>query len=209
MQTENIFLPLYDSEAAFTHSCPFSTVRNVKKVCSFYMLKCAVYTWIKLMEMHYMGNLLNIMKNITDFSPGCESPELNSPRPSLKPHTNPFLLKHGPSHPHKHPPPPNLTASQKKTETFLCNSKSHVFALNTFHTLLCVHSPTKDSIVYVCLHAHALWITLHCSPASCLTYDVSLCTCIHLKLLYSLYFLVYVQVNIYIQYIYSQNLSVG
>ncbi len=54
------------------------------------MLKCAVYTWIELMEMHYMGNLLNIMKNITDFSPGCESPELNSPRPSLKPHTNPL-----------------------------------------------------------------------------------------------------------------------
>ncbi len=36
-----------------------------------------------------------------------------------------------------------------------------LFALDTFHALQCVHNPTKDSIVYVCLHAHALQITLH------------------------------------------------
>ncbi len=35
------------------------------------------------------------------FTPGCESPELKSPRPPLKPHANPYLLKHGPL------PPPN------------------------------------------------------------------------------------------------------
>ncbi len=78
-------------------------------------------------------------------------------------------------------------------QLFLCDSKcaTHrwvglykppvvtlpLFTLDTFQTLLCVHNPTKDSIVYVCLHAHALQITLHSSPASCLTYNVSLCTC--------------------------------
>ncbi len=46
-----------------------------------------------------------------------------------------------------------------------------------FSHLLCVHNPTKDSAIYVCLHAHALQIFLHCSPASCLTHNVSLCTC--------------------------------
>ncbi len=54
-------------------------------------------------------------------TPDCStafSPRLwlkKSPCPSLKPHTNPYLLKHGPS-----PPPntPKLTTSQKKTETF-------------------------------------------------------------------------------------------
>ncbi len=30
------------------------------------------------------------------FPPGCESPQLKSPRPPLKPHANPYLLKHGP-----------------------------------------------------------------------------------------------------------------
>ncbi len=34
------------------------------------------------------------------FPQGCESPEPKSPRPPLKPHANPYLLKHGP------PPPP-------------------------------------------------------------------------------------------------------
>ncbi len=41
----------------------------------------------------------------TAFSPGCESPELKLPRPPLKPHAIPYLLKHGPSPPpSKHPP---------------------------------------------------------------------------------------------------------
>ncbi len=39
------------------------------------------------------------------FPPGRESPELKSPRPPLKPHANPYLLKHGPPPPpSKHPP---------------------------------------------------------------------------------------------------------
>ncbi len=95
--------------------------------------------------------------------------------------------------------PPNLTTPKKNCELFLffcslCNSSvlhtgkwactkpnvvthSPLCALDTFHTLPCVHNPTKDSAIYVCLHAHALQIILYCSPASCLTHNVSLCTC--------------------------------
>ncbi len=114
----------------------------------------------------------------------CESPEPKSPHPPLKPHANPYLLKQGP------PPPPPLQTPllphQRKNcmKLFLCNSKcathrwvglykppvvthSPLYALDTFHTLLCVHNPTKDSAIYVCLHAHALQIILYCSPASC------------------------------------------
>ncbi len=112
------------------------------------------------------------------FPPGCESPELKLPRPPLKPHTNPYLLKHGPSHPPPPPlskHPPNLT-TPKKNWTFLffcslCNSSvlhtgewactkppvvthSPLCALDTFHTLPCVHNPTKDSAIYVCLQVH-------------------------------------------------------
>ncbi len=48
------------------------------------------------------------------FPPGCESPELTSHRPSLKPQTNPYILKHGPPR-----PSPHLTTSQEKTQTFI------------------------------------------------------------------------------------------
>ncbi len=55
------------------------------------------------------------------FPPGCESPELRSPHPLLKPHATPYLLKHGPPPPpSKHPPPPNLTSSKKNTVNFFC-----------------------------------------------------------------------------------------
>ncbi len=49
------------------------------------------------------------------FPPGCESPELRSTRPPLKPHANPYLLKHG-------PPLPQPYLTKEKTELFLCNS---------------------------------------------------------------------------------------
>ncbi len=62
-------------------------------------------------------------------------------------------------------------------QTTCSNTPSPLCALDTFHTLPCVHNPTKDSAIYVCLHAHALQIILYCSPASCLTHNVSLCTC--------------------------------
>ncbi len=44
---------------------------------------------------------------------------------------------------------------------------SPLFALDTF-THYCVYINSTKDIIYVCLHAHALQITLHCSPASCL-----------------------------------------
>ncbi len=110
------------------------------------------------------------------FAPGCESPELKSPTPLWNPMQIPYLLKHGPP---------------KNCQTFLCNSKcaTHRWVglykppVNTlssirtrhFHTLLCVHKSHKNSVIYLCLYAHALQITLHCSPASCL--NVSFCTC--------------------------------
>ncbi len=119
--------------------------------------------------------------------------------PLWNPMQTPYLLKHEPSHPPSPttppPTPPTMPHQRKRlSETFLCNSKcathrwvglykppvvtrSPLCALDTFHTLLCVHNPTKDSIIYVCLHAHALQIISHCSPASCLTHNVSLCTC--------------------------------
>ncbi len=59
----------------------------------------------------------------TAFSPGCESPELKSPRPPLKPHANPYLLNHGPPPPLQ--TPPNLTTPKKKLyETFFCAIQS-------------------------------------------------------------------------------------
>ncbi len=46
------------------------------------------------------------------FPPGCESPELRSPRPPLKHHANPYPLKHGtPPHPLSNTP---LTLPHKK-----------------------------------------------------------------------------------------------
>ncbi len=55
------------------------------------------------------------------FPPGCESPELRSPRPPLKPHANPYLLKHGPPPPLQTPPQPYHT-KEKTVNFFLCNS---------------------------------------------------------------------------------------
>ncbi len=128
------------------------------------------------------------------FPPGCESPELRSPPPPLKPHANPYSWNTD------HPPPPSpntpptLPHQRKNCELFFVQFKcathrwvglykppvvthSPLCALDTFLTLLCVHNPTKDSAIFVCLHAHALQIILYCSPASCLTHNVSLCTC--------------------------------
>ncbi len=117
------------------------------------------------------------------FPPGCESPEPKSPRPPLKPHANPYLLKHGNPPP---PTPPTPTLPQK-TWTFVqfkCATHrwvglykppvvthSPLCALDTFHTLLCVHNPTKDSAIYVCLHYKssctvpqpAAWLTMFLS----------------------------------------------
>ncbi len=50
------------------------------------------------------------------FPPGCESPELTSLRPFLKPQTNPYLLKHGPS---PHPQPYHITG-KKLSNLYFC-----------------------------------------------------------------------------------------
>ncbi len=47
---------------------------------------------------------------LNSFFPGCESPELTSLRPSLKPQTNPYLLKHD--------PPPTLPHHRKELSNF-------------------------------------------------------------------------------------------
>ncbi len=93
------------------------------------------------------------------------------------------------------PPSPNTpqpyhTKEKKLYETFLCNSRcathrwvglykqpeathSPLCALDTFHTLLCVHNPTKDSAIYVYMLMHykssctvpqpAAWLTMFLS----------------------------------------------
>ncbi len=59
-----------------------------------------------------------------------------------------------------------------------------------FHTLLCVHNPTKDSVIYV-LTCTKNYLTLF--PSQLLDSRCSLCTCtVFAKHLYSLYFLVYI-----------------
>ncbi len=99
----------------------------------------------------------------------------------------PYLLKRGPSHP---PPPPTLPHHIKNCQTSLCNSKcathrwvglykptvvthSPLFSLNTF-TLYSVYIIPQNTlyVIYVCLYAHALQITLHCSAASCLNFSL-------------------------------------
>ncbi len=58
----------------------------------------------------------------TAFSPGCESPELRSPRPPLKPHANPLPPETWtPPPPLQNTPQPYHT-KEKKLWTFLCNS---------------------------------------------------------------------------------------
>ncbi len=47
----------------------------------------------------------------------------NHPAPPLKPHANPYLLKHGPPSPSPNTPQPYHTKENKLYETFVCNSK--------------------------------------------------------------------------------------
>ncbi len=139
----------------------------------------------------------------------------NHPAPLWNPMQTPTSWNMDPPPPSlsKHPPPQPYHTKENKLWTFfcfLCNSKcathrwvglykppvvthSPLCALDTFHTLLCVHNPTKDSAIYVCLHAHALQIILYCSPASCLIHNVSLAHVQYYgKHSYSLYFLSFI-----------------
>ncbi len=140
----------------------------------------------------------------TTFSPGCESPEPKSPHPPLKPHANPYLLKHG--------PPPNLTTPKKNLcETFLCNSKcathrwvglykppvvkhSPLCALDTFHALLCVHNPTKDSAYMYftcsCTTNHLVLFPSQLLDSQCFSLHMYSIYVKHSYSLYSLYFFI-------------------
>ncbi len=100
----------------------------------------------------------------------------------------------------------------KNCQTFLCNSKcatqvsgpaqtTCIYTLSSIHTghfshtILCIHNPTKDSAIYVCLHAQAQK-TITLFPCQLLD---SRCFSLHMysiceafAQLYSLYFLVHV-----------------
>ncbi len=83
------------------------------------------------------------------FPPGCESPELRSPRPPLKPHANPYLLKHGP--PPLSKTPPNLTTPKKKTVNFFCATHRWVGLYKPpvlTHSPLCTRHFSKHCCVY-------------------------------------------------------------
>ncbi len=59
------------------------------------------------------------------FPPGCESPELRSPRPPSETPCKPYLMKHGPPPPPPPPPPPQTPPPQphlikEKTVNFFC-----------------------------------------------------------------------------------------
>ncbi len=135
------------------------------------------------------------------FSPGCESLELNSHHPSLKPHTNPLPPETWTPPP---PPPPTLPHHRKKLSNFFvfvqfkvcytqgsgpvqttCNTLSSI-CTRQFHTLLCAHNPTKDS----CTTNHLCSCTtnhLTLFPSQLLE-CFSFCTCTvfvrHLHILY-------------------------
>ncbi len=134
---------------------------------------------------------------LNSFFPRRGEPWTQSPRPPpLKTPCKPLPPETWTTTPPSPKHPPNLTTPKKKKnyETFcafkvcytqvsgpiqnhLVVTHSPLCALDTFHTLLCVPKSHKSSVIYLCLHAHALQIILHCSPASCLTHNVSLCTC--------------------------------
>ncbi len=93
------------------------------------------------------------------FPPGCESPEPKSPRPPLKPHANPYLLKHGP------PPSPNTPQPYHTKEKTVWNFFVQ-FKCAT-HRWVGLYKPPVVTHSPLC----AL------DTASCLTHNVSLCTC--------------------------------
>ncbi len=116
------------------------------------------------------------------FSPGCESLELNSHHPSLKPHTNPLPPETWTPPP---PPPQPYHITEKNCVKLFCairsvlhtgewavqttcnSNHSPLFALDTF-THYCVYIIPQKTHALQITYAHALQITLHCSPASCL-----------------------------------------
>ncbi len=84
--------------------------------------------------------------------------------------------------------PPTLPHQRKNCMQLVCAIQSVLYTQvsgpvqttcsNTLSSDVCTQSHKRlSNILYVCLHAHALQIILYCSSASCLTHNVSLCTC--------------------------------
>ncbi len=129
------------------------------------------------------------------FPQGCESPEPKSPRPPLKPHANPYLLKHGPPPPPspKHPPTLPHQRKKKKKKTELCAiqvcytqvsgpvqttcSNTLLYALDTFpNTAMCTqsHKSLRNTCMFTCSCTTNHLVRF---PSQLLTHNVSLCTC--------------------------------
>ncbi len=145
----------------------------------------------------------------TAFSTDCERPELNSHRPSLKTTYKPSTSW---NMDHCTPlPPSNLPHHGKKkmVQFEVCYTQvsgpvqplvvthSPLFALDTFHTLLCVYNPTKrlKSICMITCSCTTNHLTLFSSQLLDLRCFSLHMYSIHLKhsySLYSLYFVVYV-----------------
>ncbi len=129
------------------------------------------------------------------FPPGCESPELKSPRPPLKPHANPYLLKHGPPPPPPPPPPPSPNTPQPYhakekncMKLFFVQFKCATHRwVGLYKPPVVTHSPlcTRHfSHTAVCTQSHKRLSNICMFTCSCttnhlvlLTHNVSLCTC--------------------------------
>ncbi len=134
------------------------------------------------------------------FPPGCESPELRSPRPPLKPHANPlppetwtanpYLQKHGPPpNPPTNPPTSQPYHTKENTELFFCAiqvcytqvsgpvqttcSNTLLYALDTFPTQS--HKKLSNICMFTCSCTTTNHLVLF--PSQLLTHNVSLCTC--------------------------------
>ncbi len=92
------------------------------------------------------------------FPPGCESPELRSPRPPLKPHANPTSWNMDPPPSPKHPP--TLPHHRKKLWTFFVQFKcaKHRW-VGLYKPLVVTHSPlcTRPVVLNLFFHRAALW----------------------------------------------------
>ncbi len=120
----------------------------------------------------------------TAFSPRLWEPWTQITPPSMKPHTNPLPPETWTLQPY------HITGKKKKKTPVVTHSL--LFTLDTFTHYYVYINSTKDSVICVCLHAHALQITVHCSPASCLNVFHMYSICEAFAQLFSLYFLVYV-----------------
>ncbi len=104
------------------------------------------------------------------FPPGCESPELRSPRPPLKPHANPYLLKHGPP---LQTSPPTLPHQRKNCELFFVQFKCATHRwVGPYKPPVVTHSPlcTRHfSYIAICTQSHKRLRNICMFTCSCTT----------------------------------------